>query len=84
MSRTLRILAASALAALLVTTSAACSKTRDDTNNVPADSGPGLVGIAMPTRSLERWNNDGSHLEDLLKKAGYKTSLQYADNKVDQ
>ncbi|HTJ37172.1 MAG TPA: ABC transporter substrate-binding protein, partial [Dactylosporangium sp.] len=83
MSKTLRILAATALAALLATTSA-CSKTRNDAGDSNADTGPGLVGIAMPTRSLERWNNDGSHLEDLLKKAGYKTSLQYADNKVDQ
>ncbi|MGI5239507.1 multiple monosaccharide ABC transporter substrate-binding protein [Dactylosporangium sp. CA-139066] len=83
MSKTLRLLAATALAALLATTSA-CSKTRNDNGDTAADSGPALVGIAMPTRSLERWNNDGAHLEDLLKKAGYKTSLQYADNKVDQ
>ncbi|WP_433086945.1 multiple monosaccharide ABC transporter substrate-binding protein [Dactylosporangium sp. CA-052675] len=84
MGKTLRVLAATALAALLATTSA-CSKTRSDDNaGGGGDSGPALVGIAMPTRSLERWNNDGAHLEDLLKKAGYKTSLQYADNKVDQ
>jgi putative multiple sugar transport system substrate-binding protein len=82
MAKTLRLLAVTALAALLATTSA-CSKTRSD-EPAKADSGPALVGIAMPTRSLERWNNDGAHLEDLLKKAGYKTSLQYADNKVDQ
>jgi putative multiple sugar transport system substrate-binding protein len=37
-----------------------------------------------PPRSLERWNNDGTHLEGLLKDAGYKTSLQYADNKTEQ
>lgn len=43
-----------------------------------------LVGIAMPTKSLERWNRDGSHLEELLQDAGYETTLQYADNKVDQ
>ncbi|WP_433219616.1 multiple monosaccharide ABC transporter substrate-binding protein [Dactylosporangium sp. CS-047395] len=85
MGKTLKILAATALAALLATTSA-CSETRKDDNagSGGGDSGPALVGIAMPTRSLERWNNDGAHLEDLLKKAGYKTSLQYADNKVDQ
>jgi len=38
----------------------------------------------MPTRSLERWNNDGAHLDALLKEAGYTTSLQFADNKVEQ
>lgn len=70
-------------ATVAVATTAACSSTR----NSDDDSGTGatgLVGIAMPTRSLERWNNDGAHLEGLLKKAGYQTSLQYADNKVDQ
>ncbi len=44
----------------------------------------GLIGIAMPTKSLERWNRDGAHLEGLLKEMGYETSLQYADNKQDQ
>lgn len=44
----------------------------------------GLIGIAMPTRSLERWNKDGAHLESLLQGMGYETTLQYADNKVDQ
>ena len=46
--------------------------------------GGGLIGIAMPTRSLERWNNDGAHLESLLQDMGYETSLQFADNQVDQ
>jgi len=41
------------------------------------------VGIAMPTKELERWNRDGAHLESLLKEAGLETSLQYAENKVD-
>ena len=43
-----------------------------------------LIGIAMPTKSLERWNRDGAHLQDLLTKAGFQVSLQYADNKQDQ
>ena len=75
-------------AALALASVAGCSSTR--TTNTPAGGSTSanaagtLVGIAMPTKSLERWNRDGSHLEDLLKKAGYQTSLQYADNKVDQ
>ena len=75
-------------AALALASVAGCSSTR--TNNTPAGGATSanaagtLVGIAMPTKSLERWNRDGAHLEDLLKKAGYQTSLQYADNKVDQ
>lgn len=54
----------------------------DDADAEPAAGG--MVGIAMPTRSLERWNNDGAHLEALLEEMGYETSLQYADNEVDQ
>jgi len=41
------------------------------------------VGIAMPTKELERWNRDGAHLEKLLKEANFEASLQYAENKVD-
>jgi putative multiple sugar transport system substrate-binding protein len=42
------------------------------------------VGITMPTRSLERWINDGEQLQSKLKAAGCTVDLQYADNKVDQ
>jgi len=65
----------------------ACSAERTDsgsTGGSTSASAGGLIGIAMPTKSLERWNKDGAHLEELLKKAGYTTTLQYADNKVDQ
>jgi putative multiple sugar transport system substrate-binding protein len=86
--RKTKIVAAVAGAALLLVGASACSTTRDTTSGSSGGStaaaAGGLIGIAMPTKSLERWNNDGSHLEDLLKKAGYTTSLQYADNKVDQ
>ncbi len=42
------------------------------------------VGITMPTRSLERWINDGEQLQKQLKDAGCTVDLQYADDKVDQ
>lgn len=42
------------------------------------------VGIAMPTRSLERWINDGEGLQKLLQADGCTVDLQYADNKTDQ
>lgn len=88
--RTKRLTAVLAGSALMLTL-AACSSER--TPDEPADAGTtageeaeagGLIGIAMPTRSLERWNNDGDNLDKLLKDMGYETSLQYADNKVDQ
>ena len=83
-----RIVAVVMGAALALASVAACSSTRSTGSSggstATANAASTLVGIAMPTKSLERWNRDGSHLEDLLKKAGYQTSLQYADNKVDQ
>ena len=42
------------------------------------------IGISMPTKSLERWNRDGSYLEKEFEKAGYDVSLTYSDNKIDQ
>ncbi|MBO0920637.1 sugar-binding protein [Cellulomonas sp. zg-ZUI222] len=73
-------------AGVLVGSMAACSSERDSaTESTEGGSAEDtFVGIAMPTKSLPRWNRDGAHLEGLLEEAGYETSLQYADNKVDQ
>ena len=46
-----------------------------------AGSGDTLIGITMPTVSLERWNNDGAGLKAQLEEMGYQTQLDYADNK---
>lgn len=42
------------------------------------------VGISMPTKSLERWNRDGSYLEQQFKNKGCEVELTYSDNKIDQ
>ncbi len=44
----------------------------------------GKVGIAMPTKSLERWNRDGAFLEKQFKDKGYKVSLVFSNNNVTQ
>ncbi|GAA0456829.1 sugar ABC transporter substrate-binding protein [Actinoplanes capillaceus] len=77
MSKNFRVLASVAIAASLAATSA-CSNTRDEEASSASTSN--LIGIAMPQKSLERWNKDGSHLDEILKKAGYETSLQHADS----
>ena len=41
-----------------------------------------LVGVAMPTKDLQRWNQDGSNMKKELEAAGYKVDLQYASNDV--
>lgn len=38
------------------------------------------IGVAMPTKSLQRWNQDGSNMEAKLKEAGYDVDLQYAND----
>jgi len=40
------------------------------------------VGVAMPTKDLQRWNQDGANMEAELKAAGYEVDLQYASNDV--
>ncbi len=34
----------------------------------------------MPTKSLERWNRDGSYLKEQFEAAGYEVELTYSDN----
>ena len=41
------------------------------------------VGISMPTKDLQRWNQDGDMIKKTLEAAGYEADLQYANNKVD-
>ena len=38
------------------------------------------VGISMPTKSLERWNRDGTYLKEQFEAAGFKVELTYSDN----
>lgn len=46
----------------------------------PGGDGAQKIGISMPTQSLERWNRDGSYLDQQFKSAGYDTILTYSDN----
>ena len=40
------------------------------------------VGVSMPTKDLQRWNQDGANMEAQLKDAGYEVDLQFASNDV--
>lgn len=59
------------------------SKT-DSSSDSTSDGGKKTVGIAMPTKSLERWNRDGEYLEAQFKSAGYDVELKYSDNDTNQ
>ena len=40
------------------------------------------VGVSMPTKTLQRWNQDGANMKEQLEKKGYEVDLQYADDDV--
>ncbi|MCQ2982303.1 MAG: sugar-binding protein [Treponemataceae bacterium] len=40
------------------------------------------VGVSMPTKDLQRWNQDGANMQAQLEKAGYAVDLQYANNDI--
>ncbi|MEK8225509.1 hypothetical protein NKG05_04315 [Oerskovia sp. M15] len=65
-----KTVAAAAGVTLLFGALTACSSERSGEESGGGETGSEdtLIGIAMPTRSLERWNNDGAHLEELLGK----------------
>ena len=48
----------------------------------PVEANGTKVGVSMPTKDLQRWNQDGSNMEAELKAAGYEVDLQFASNDV--
>lgn len=78
-----------ALAACGGNTAPAPAATDAPANQTPAADAPAteapaskLVGVSMPTKDLQRWNQDGSNMEKELKAAGYEVDLQYAANEI--
>ena len=41
------------------------------------------IGIAMPTKSSQRWIDDGNNMVKYLEEMGYKTDLQYAEDIIE-
>ncbi|MBO4492869.1 MAG: sugar-binding protein [Ruminococcus sp.] len=66
------------------TTTAKSDETTTKADESSSDNGSKTVGIAMPTKSLERWNRDGEYLKAQFEDAGYKVDLKYSDNKTEQ
>jgi putative multiple sugar transport system substrate-binding protein len=63
------------------TTKSSAASTEASTTTAK-DTGKSRVGVAMPTKDLQRWNQDGSNMKTELEKAGYTVDLQYANNDV--
>ena len=84
-------IAAIAAAFTLSLTMAACGgsgagSTSGSTSGGTAAAGAGgggqLIGVAMPTKSSERWINDGNNVKSQLEALGYKVDLQYAEDDI--
>ena len=84
-----RILAALLSSAMVVTLLAGCGGAAAPAaadGGAAAGSGAAgaKVGVSMPTKDLQRWNQDGANMEAELKAAGFDVDLQFASNDVQQ
>ncbi|MFD9500542.1 multiple monosaccharide ABC transporter substrate-binding protein [Streptomyces sp. NPDC060035] len=78
-------LAAIASAASLALTLTACGQGGDGGSKEDKSGSDGAtIGVAMPTKSSERWISDGANVEKELKAKGYKTKLVYGEDDPDQ
>ncbi|GGV12491.1 multiple monosaccharide ABC transporter substrate-binding protein [Streptomyces spectabilis] len=79
-----RALLALASAALLAASLAGCGQEARGGSRYEPDTGKGAtVGLALPTKASERWMADGENMAEQFEKAGYRTDLQYGDDKVE-
>lgn len=75
------------LAAAMTMAMAACTSGETKTGSSPkaespSKSGSKKIGVAMPTKDLQRWNQDGENMKKDLEKAGYTVDLQFANNDI--
>lgn len=59
----------------------ACSGATDSGSG-EGEGGGGLIGVAMPTKSSERWIADGDAVKAALEAEGYTVDLQYAEDDI--
>src|SRR5699024_5159996 len=75
-----------AAGSILALTLAACSGSGagggevEDKSDVPKEDL--VVGVAMPTQSMQRWLDDGNHMKEQLEDEGYTVDLQYAEDDI--
>ena len=73
------LVAAVAAGALLLTS---CASTGGGTTGGEGEGDGGLIGVAMPTKSSERWIQDGDAVKAALEEQGYTVDLQYAEDDI--
>ena len=78
---------AAAAGALIALSLAACSGGGAGDDNSAAPTGGaveegGLIGVAMPTQTSERWIADGKAVKEGLEGLGYTVDLEYANDDI--
>ena len=76
MKRKIKAAAAVILSAAIAVSLSGCASRNNN--------GAKTVGIAMPAKSLERWNRDGEYLKRMFEEQGYNVELRYSDNNIYQ
>ena len=86
-NRSKRLLALGLISAMAVSLAACTSEgsggaTSGETEDKTTEAGTGKIGVAMPTKDLQRWNQDGENMKAELEAAGYEVDLQFASNDI--
>ncbi|GAA3569378.1 sugar ABC transporter substrate-binding protein [Microlunatus spumicola] len=83
-----KLMTVAALTAAMALTAAGCGGGRAGSaaQETPAEgqNKGALIGVAMPTKTSERWIDDGNNVKSKLEGMGYKVDLQYANDSVPQ
>ncbi|AXK34261.1 sugar ABC transporter substrate-binding protein [Streptomyces armeniacus] len=75
--------AAGTLLALSLAATACGQQSEGGSDEKKGSAEDATIGIAMPTKSSERWIADGKNMVKQFEAKGYETDLQYGDDKVE-
>ncbi|MCX3059978.1 multiple monosaccharide ABC transporter substrate-binding protein [Streptomyces beihaiensis] len=79
------VLAATAATATLALTLTACGQnSKGGSDEKTSSAKGGTIGIAMPTKSSERWITDGKNIAKDLQSKGYKTKVVFGEDQPDE
>jgi putative multiple sugar transport system substrate-binding protein len=78
----IKTLLAGVAAGALMVSLAACSSGGGSGSGDSGGGDGGLIGVAMPTKSSERWIQDGDAVKSQLEDAGFTVDLQYAEDDI--
>ena len=78
MKKFLALALSTAMVASMMAPAAFADETEAAADILPGDGQK--IGVSMPTKDLQRWNQDGENMQKMLEDAGYTVDLQYASN----